>query len=242
VWGITLRYQTIGDNLQFVSVELEEGESIFAEAGAMVYMSSNMNIETKAKGGVFKGLKRKLMGESFFQNTYRSAGGTGIVAFAGNAPGKVKALNIQPGMQINMQKDAFICATEGINLDLTRQKKIGAIAFGGEGLWLQKITGHGTCWIHAGGDFVEFDLAQGQMMKVDNGNVVAWDATVVYGMERVGSMKSTIFSGEGLVATLTGPGKIILQSMTLRTMAAALMPFIGQSSGRGGIMGLIFRG
>lgn len=223
-------------------MELEDGEAIYAEAGAMVYMSSNMTIETKAKGGVFKGLKRKLMGESFFMNTYRTAGGTAIVAFAGNAPGKIKALNIQPGMQINMQKDAFLCATEGIEMDLTRQKKIGAIVFGGEGLWLQKITGQGTCWIHAVGDFVEFDLAQGQMMKVDNGNVVAWDSTVTYGMERVGSMKSTIFSGEGLVATLTGPGKITLQSMNLRALAAAMIPFIGQSSGRGGILGLLFRG
>ncbi len=235
-----MRYQTIGDNLQFVSVELEEGEAIYAEAGAMVYMSANMEIETKAKGGVFKGLKRKLMGESFFMNTYRSAGGPAIVAFAGNVPGKVKALDIQPGQQMNMQKDAFVCATTGVDLELTRQKKVGAIVFGGEGFWLQKITGQGTCWIHAGGDLVEFELDPGQTMKVDNGNVVAWDNNVTYDLERVGGLKSTILSGEGLTAKMTGPGKIILQSMTLRTMAAAMTPYMGQSSGGsvlGGILG-----
>ncbi len=224
--GITLRYDIIGDNLQYVSVELEENEAVTAESGAMFFMSGNMTIETKAKGGLFKGLKRKMTGESFFQNTYRATGGTGLVAFAGPAPGKIKALDIQEGQQINLQKGGYIAATQGIEQDLTRQKKIGAAVFGGEGFWLQKITGQGTCWIHAGGDFVEFDLTQGQVMKVDNGNVVAWDHTVDYGVERVGGLKSTILSGEGFVASLTGPGKIICQSMTLRQLAGAISPFL----------------
>jgi uncharacterized protein (TIGR00266 family) len=223
-----LRYEIIGDNLQYVSVELEENEAVTAEAGAMFYMSGNMNIETKAKGGLMKGLKRKLTGESFFQNTYRPTGGTGLVAFAGPAPGKIKALDIQPGKQINLQKGGYVAATQGIEQGLTRQKKIGAAVFGGEGFWLQKITGQGTVWIHACGDFAEFDLTEGKVMKVDNGNVVAWDDTVNYGVERVGGLKSTILSGEGFVASLTGPGKIICQSMTLRQLAGALSPFIPQ--------------
>ncbi|MFQ5986131.1 MAG: TIGR00266 family protein [Thermoplasmata archaeon] len=221
-----MRYEIIGDNLQYVSVELEENEAVTAESGAMVYMSGNMNIETKAKGGMFKGLKRKMTGESFFQNTYRPTGGTGLVAFAGNAPGKIKALDIQPGQEVNLQKGGYVAATEGIEQELTRQKKIGAAVFGGEGFWLQKIAGQGTCWIHACGDFVEFDLNQGQTMKVDNGSVVAWDRAVDYGVERVGGLKSTILSGEGFVASLTGPGKIICQSMTLRQLAGALIPFM----------------
>jgi len=231
-----MKYEITGNNLQIVTVELEPNEMVFAEAGAMVYTSGNMSFKPKARGGIMKGLKRKLTGESFFLTEFSPKGGKGLAAFGGNAPGTIKPIPLSPGKEFLVQKDAFLCAEEGVNLDLAWQKKLGAALFGGEGFILQKLSGTGTAFIHATGDFVEIDLKPGQTMKVDTASAVGWDSTVKYDIQRSGGLKTMMFGGEGLfVTTLTGPGKILLQSMNLSELAAALSRYLPKrSSGSSG--------
>jgi len=230
-----MRYKITGDNLQIVTMELQPNEKIFAEAGAMVYMSANMNMQARARGGLMKGLKRAVMGESFFVTEFWPQGGSGLAAFAGNAPGTIKPIVLDGNKQFMAQRDAFLCAENGIMMDIAFQKKLSAGFFGGEGFILQRIFGQGTAFIHACGDFVEMDLQPNQTIKVDTGSVVGWDSTVRYDIQRAGNIKTSLFGGEGLFLTiLTGPGKVILQSMTLHNLASALRPYIGQSSGNTG--------
>lgn len=234
-----MRYKITGDNLQIVTIELEPGEKVFGEAGSMVYMSPNMKMEAKARGGLLKAIGRKFMGETFFMTEFTPASGKGFVAFAGNAPGTIKAIKLDENEFI-AQKDAFLCAEDGVEISVAFQKKLGAIFFGGEGFILEKLNGKGYVFIHACGDFVEIDLKEGEKIKVDTGSVVGWEATVDYDIERVKGIKTIFFGGEGLfLTTLTGPGKVLLQSMTLHNLAMALAPFLPkqQTSGRSGIIG-----
>jgi uncharacterized protein (TIGR00266 family) len=235
-----MRYKITGDNLQIVTLEIAPKEIIYAEAGAMIHMSGNINMEAKARGGIWKGIKRKFMGETFFLTEFSTKGGNGIVAFAGNAPGTIKPVPLTQGRDFLCQKDAFLCAENGVELDMAFQQKLGASFFGGEGFIIQRLFGNGTAFIHACGDFVEMDLKPGQLIKVDTGNVVGWDSTVSYDIQRVKGIKTMFFGGEGIfLTTLTGPGKVILQSMTLHNLATALSPFLPQAesgtSGGGGL-------
>jgi uncharacterized protein (TIGR00266 family) len=229
--GKCMKYNITGDNLQIVTCEMAPNERMYAEAGAMVYMSGNMTFEAKAKGGVMKGLKRKLTGESFFLTEFTPAQSPGYVGFGGNAPGTIKCIELVPGKEFMVQKDAFLCAENSVALDMAWQKKLGASLFGGEGFILQKLSGQGKAFIHATGDFVEMDLAPGQVIKVDTGSVVGWDASVSYDIQRSGGLKSMMFSGEGVfLTTLTGPGKILLQSMNLPELAITLSRYLPQQS------------
>ncbi len=243
---MSLEYKITGDNLQLVTIQLKPGEKVYAEAGSMVYMSGNINMEAKMRGGLLKGLGRKLAGETMFLTEFTSAGGTGMVSFGGNAPGTIKALELQPGKEYLVQKDAFLVAEDSIELSLAFQKRLGAIFFGGEGFILEKLSGNGTAFIHACGDFVEFDLEPDQILKVDTGSVVGWENTVTFDIERVKGIKTMFFGGEGIfLTTLKGPGHVILQSMNLGNLAAALQPFMPQSSSTsgstGGLAGTLFR-
>jgi uncharacterized protein (AIM24 family) len=179
------------------------------------------------------------MGETFFMTEFRAHGGKGLVAFGGNAPGTIKAIKIGPGKEFMCQKDSFLCAEHSVDLDLAFQQKLGAAFFGGEGFIIQRLFGKGTVFIHACGDFIEMDLKPRQVMKIDTGSVVGWEPTVQYDIQRAGGIKTSLFGGEGLfLTTLTGPGKVIIQSMTLHNLASALTPFLpqgGQSSGSSGI-------
>lgn len=233
-----MKYKITGDNLQIVTCELEPNERVYAEAGTMVYMSGNMMFEARAKGGMMKGLKRKLSGESFFLTEFTPTQSPGFVGFGGNAPGTIKAIDLTPGKEFMVQKDAFLCAENSVNLDMAWQKKLGASLFGGEGFILQRLSGSGTAFIHATGDFVEMDLQPGQTIKVDTGSVVGWDASVTFDIQRAGGLKSMMFGGEGIfLTTLTGPGKILLQSMNLPELAITLSRYMPSSSSgsRGGI-------
>lgn len=200
---------------------------MYSEAGSMNHMSGNMKMEAQAKGGLGGGLKRKLMGESFFVSTFEPMGGPGLVAFGGNVPGTIKPVVLDGSRTYFFQKTAFLAAQEGVALEIAFQKKLGTGFFGGEGFILQKLTGVGTCFIHACGDFVEMDLAPGQVMKIETGSVVGWEGNVQFNIERSGSIKTSLFAGEGFfLTTLTGPGHIILQSMNLQSLAMALAPFM----------------
>ncbi len=234
-----MEYKISGDNLQVVTLEIDPRELVYAEAGAMVYMSGNVEMEAKARGGVWKGIKRKFMGETFFLTEFRAHGGGGLVAFAGNAPGTIKAITVGPGKEFMCQKDAFLCAENGVDMDLAFQKRLGAAFFGGEGFIIQRLFGKGMVFIHACGDFIEMDLKPGQVFKIDTGSVVGWEPSVQYDIQRAGGIKTSFFGGEGLFLTiLTGPGKIIIQSMTLHNLATALTPFMPQSRQSSGSSGV----
>jgi len=242
-----MEYKISGDNLQLVTLQIEPSEKIYAEAGSMVYMSNNINMEAKMRGGLLKGIGRKFAGETIFLTEFMSVGGKGLVSFGGNAPGTIKPIELSVGKEFMVQKDAFLVAEDAVDMSIAFQKRLGAAFFGGEGFILEKLTGTGTVFIHACGDFVEFDLKPEQVMKVDTGSVVGWDGTVSYDIERVKGIKTMFFGGEGLfLTTLRGPGKVIIQSMSLSNLATALSPFLPQqrsgTSGSGGVAGALIKG
>ncbi len=230
-----MKYKISGDNLQLVTLQIDPGEKIYAEAGSMVYQSGNINMEAKMRGGFLKGLGRKFAGETMFLTEFTSAGGTGMISFGGNAPGTIKPIELTSGKDFLVQKDAFLVAEDNVDMSIAFQKKLGAAFFGGEGFILEKLSGNGTVFIHACGDFVEFDLKPEQILKVDTGCVVGWDDTVTYDIQRVKGIKTMFFGGEGLfLTTLKGPGKLLIQSMTLSNLATSLRPFLPTSGGTSG--------
>ena len=241
-----MKYKISGDNLQLVTLQIDPGEKLFAEAGSMVYQSGNINMEAKLRGGLLKGIGRKFAGETMFLTEFTSAGGTGMVSFGGNAPGTIKPIELSSGREFLVQKDAFLVAEDKIDISVAFQKKLGASFFGGEGFILEKLSGNGTVFIHACGDFVEFDLKPDQVLKVDTGSVVGWDGTVTYDIQRVKGIKTMFFGGEGIfLTTLKGPGKVVIQSMNLGNLATALRPFMppsGGTSGAGGVAGTLIGG
>ena len=225
-----MKYTITGDNLQFVNVELQPGEEFNSVAGAMAYMSGNMRMESKMEGGLMAGLKRSLSGASLFLLRYAPQGGVGTVGLAGKAPGKVLDIDVGLGSWI-VQKTGYLGSEITVNLDMALQKRLGSMMFGGEGLILQRLSGIGRAFIHACGDLNVVDLAPGEQYKVSTANAVAWEDTVSYDISAVGGIKTALFSGEGLfVTTLTGPGKIVIQSMTLGDLAESLIPYLPQQS------------
>ncbi|HYP15406.1 MAG TPA: TIGR00266 family protein [Bryobacteraceae bacterium] len=224
-----LDYTIQGDNLQVARVKLRPGQEIFAEAGKMLYKTPSVQWETRMQGDsigskIWGALKRKLMGESLFM-TYFRALSDGEVGFAGSYPGRIQAFDLAPGQSILVQRDSFLFAQSGVQLNIAFVKRLGAGFFGGEGFILEKLTGPGTVFIHGGGDFVDFSLRPGEVLQVDTGCIVAFDEAVTYDIQFVGGIKTAIFGGEGLfLATMTGPGRVIVQSMTLEKLRRELAP------------------
>jgi uncharacterized protein (TIGR00266 family) len=224
-----LEYTIQGDNLQIARVTLRSGQEVYAEAGKMVYKTANVNWDTRMTGNtlgekLLGALRRTVTGESLFV-TYFRANGPGEVGFAGSYPGRIQAFELAPGQSVLAQRDAFLFAQPSVQLTVALVKKLGAGFFGGEGFILERLTGPGMAFIHAGGDFVDFTLAAGQKLQVETGNIVAFDEAVSYDIEYVGGIKTAIFGGEGLfLTTLTGPGRVILQSLTLQKLRRELAP------------------
>jgi uncharacterized protein (TIGR00266 family) len=242
-----LEYTIQGDNLQVIRIKLKPGQEIFAEAGKMVYKQPQVSWETRMSGQslgekLLGAVKRKIMGESLFL-TYFRASSTGEVGFAGSYPGRVQAFELAAGQSVLVQRDSFLVAQSTAQLNIAMVKKLGAGFFGGEGFILEKLTGPGTVFIHGGGDFIEFNLTPGEVMQVDTGSVVAFDESVDYDIQMAGGIRTAIFGGEGLfLATLTGPGRVIIQSMTLAKMRMELAPrtFGGEETRGLGAIGSIF--
>lgn len=223
-----MKYTITGSNLQMVNCEIQPGETLQSTAGSMVSMSGNVSITSKMDGGFFSGIKRSLTGSSFMLAKYTAEGGPGIVSLAGKAPGKIYDTDIGEKTWI-CQKTAYLGGDEGVSVDIAFQKKLGSMFFGGEGLILQKLSGKGKAFMHACGDLNIFDLAPGQILKVSTSNAVAWEDTVKYDIASLG-IKNALFSGEGLfITTLTGPGKVIIQSMTLYDLAMSLYIYMPTS-------------
>ncbi|SPE39294.1 conserved hypothetical protein [Candidatus Sulfopaludibacter sp. SbA3] len=224
-----LDYSVEGDNLQIARVRLKPGQEVYADAGRMVYKTANVQWDTRMTGSTlgekFLGaFKRAITGESLFV-TYFRADSLGEVGFAGHYPGKIQAFNLMPGASVLVQRDAFLFAETTVQYSVAMVKKLGAGFFGGEGFILEKFTGPGVAFIHAGGDFIDFDLESGQVLQVEAGCIVAFDESVDYDFQFVGGIKTALFGGEGLfLATLTGPGHVVVQSMTIERLRKELSP------------------
>jgi len=225
-----MQYDIRGTVMQTVDVWLEAGESVYTESGGMCWMSPNMEMETSGKGGFFKGIARKMSGESFFLTTYKCSEGRGLVAFSNEFPGKILAFDLASGQSIICQKDAFLAAQTSVQLGVHFQKKLGVGFFGGEGFVLQKLTGPGVAWLEIAGEITEYTLKEGQTLKIDQGYLAVMEPTVAFDITTVKGLKNIFFSGEGLfLGTLTGPGKVWLQSMPLSNLAAKIASVLPSS-------------
>lgn len=222
-----MKYEIKGTPLPVAILSLDDGESIKTQQGAMSWMSPNMEMSTNAGGSVGKALGRMFSGESIFQNVYTCKGGNGLFAAASSFPGEIIALEISPSRSIVAQKSAFLLSTTGVEMAIHFQKKAGAGFFGGEGFILQKFSGNGTVFLEIDGSVIEYDLAAGQKMVIDTGNLAIMEDTVSVEIQSVKGIGNALFGGEGLFNTvLTGPGKIWLQTMPKNVVASSVAPFI----------------
>lgn len=215
-------YKIFGDDLQLVEIELDPGEAVRAETGTMTYMENGIEMQTSTGGGLVKGLKRMITGESFFITSFSNAGTTrSRVAFAAPYPGKVIPLDLGAlGGTFFCQKDSFLCAAQGIEIEVALTRRLGAGVFGGEGFILQRLEGSGLAFVHAGGTIIEKELAAGESLRVDTGCLVAFAPTVNYDIQFIGGFQNALFGGEGLfLARLDGPGKVYLQSLPFSRLA-----------------------
>ncbi|MEM5780500.1 MAG: TIGR00266 family protein [Lawsonibacter sp.] len=225
-----MQYEVKGEPTPVVICRLSAGESMITEKGSMVWMSPNMEMQTSA-GGIGKAFGRMFSGESMFQNVYTAKGGPGMIAFASSFPGAIRAVEITPNQPIVAQKSAFLAAEQGVELSVFFQKKLGAGFFGGEGFIMQKISGRGMAFLEIDGYGVEYDLRSGEQMVVDTGNLAVMDATCSIDIQSVKGMKNVLFGGEGLFNTVvTGPGRIILQTMPISTFAGAISAVLPSKS------------
>lgn len=225
-----LEYKIEGDNLQIARIRLKPGQDLYAEAGKMVYKTPSVEWDSRMTGAtlgdkIWGAIKRKLAGESLFF-THFHTNTVGEVGFAGSYPGRIMAFDLRPGQSLFCQRDGFLFAQSTVTFNVALVKKLGSGFFGGEGFILEKFTGPGLVFIHGGGDFVEFDLKAGEMLQIETGSIVAFDDGVDYDIQYVGGIRTALFGGEGLfLATLRGPGRCIIQSMTLEKMRRELAPF-----------------
>ena len=223
-----MKYKILGTTMQHLVREVQPGEEVWAETGKFLFSTGNIKMDTEMKGGFWKSLKRSLSGESFFMCKFLAEGGVpGTVGFAPSVPGTILAKELKQGEVLIAEKDAFMASDATITIDLAFQQKFTAGLFGGEGFFLQKITGPGTVFLAVCGELIEMNLKPGEIIKVDTGCVVCWDSTVQYSITRVKGLKSIFFGGEGLfLVQLTGPGKVTLQSMSLIDLAKSIIPFL----------------
>ena len=222
-----MKYEIIGEPMPVVVCDLAGGESMVTEKGSMVWMSPNMEMSTNAGGSLGKAFGRMFSGESMFQNIYTAQGGPGMIAFGSSFPGSIRAVEITPDRPIVVQKSGFLASETGVELSVFFQKKAGVGFFGGEGFIMQKLSGHGIAFLEIDGYAVEYDLAPGQSIVVDTGNLAMCDATCSIDIQSVKGVKNVLFGGEGLFNTVvTGPGKVVLQTMPISSVAASLSGFL----------------
>lgn len=226
-----MRYEIKGETLPVVICQLEAGEKMITEGGAMSWMSPNMLMETTTNGGLGKAFGRMFSGEKIFQNIYTSQGGNGLIAFASSFPGSIKAFNISPGNEMIFQKSAFLASEAGVQLSVHFHKKLGSGLFGGEGFILQKVTGNGIVFAEFDGHLVEYDLQAGQQIVIDTGHLAAMSSTCQMDIQTIKGVKNIAFGGEGLFNTvITGPGRVYLQTMPISNVAGVLRPYLPSGS------------
>jgi uncharacterized protein (TIGR00266 family) len=239
-------YRIHGDDMQFVEIELDPGEATVAEAGGMMYMDDGIVMETVfgdgsaqnsgLMGALLGAGKRLLTGESLFMTVFQNQAATRrCVAFGAPYPGKIIPLHLRDlGGELITQKDSFLCAAKGVSIGIAFQKRLGTGLFGGEGFIMQRLTGDGLAFVHAGGTLHERTLGPGETLRVDTGCIVGFQPTIDYDIQFVGGIKTALFGGEGLFfATLRGPGRIWLQSLPFSRLAGRIVA-AAPKTGRGG--------
>nr|WP_297171441.1 TIGR00266 family protein [uncultured Agathobaculum sp.] len=225
-----MKYEIKGGVFPVVVCELADGERMITEKGSMVWMTPSMQMETTG-GGLGKMFSKAFSGESMFQNIY-TAHGDSMITFGSSFPGKILPLEIAPGREMIVQKNAFLASEARVELSIHFNKKLGAGFFGGEGFIMQRLSGSGIAFVEIDGELVEYDLAPGQKMVVDTGNVAGFEPTVTISIQQVPGLKNKLLGGEGLFnTTLTGPGKIWLQTMPISNVAMSIRPFIPTGNG-----------
>lgn len=242
-----MEYRIVGDVMQALQITLRQGEEVFAEAGSMLYMGSGVELQAKMQGGVMKGLMRKfLAGESMFMSIFRCNTAEGKLALANPIAGKIFPVQLN-GNTVLAERNAYLCGIGNIDLSIAFTKRFGAGLFGGEGFILQKLTGHGLVFLQAGGNILEFNLAPGEQLRVDTGCIVSMADTVTYDIQYVGGFRNALFGGEGLFyAVLTGPGRVVLQTLPFSRFANRIAAAMGgnrdESRGVAGLGGKILGG
>ena len=240
-------YVLEGDDFQAVVITLDPGESVRAEPGAMMWMEDGIEMDTSTGGGLMKGLKRAIGGESFFITTFTNEGSRRAqVGFAADYPGKILPVDLGRG-EILCQRDAYLCSAHGIEVAVAFTKRLGAGFFGGEGFILQRLSGDGLAFVHAGGHIIERELQHGERLRVDTGCVVGFEASVDYDIQMVKGVKTMLFGGEGLFyATLRGPGKCWVQTTPFSRLADRVVSAAGASRGQhkrgGNLLGTLLQG
>ena len=217
-----MQYQSYGEPMPVVICNVDPGESIISESGAMSWMTPNMSMQTSG-GGAGKMFGRMFSGESLFQNIYTAQNGPGMIAFASSFPGSIRAFEISPDRPIICQKKAFLASSSGVELSVFFQKKLGAGLFGGEGFVMQKISGSGIAFIEIDGSTMEYNLAPGQQLVIDTGYLAMMDATVQMEVQAVKGVKNVLFGGESFFNTVvTGPGRVLLQTMPVSNFVSTI--------------------
>lgn len=215
-----MQYELIGNVMPAVEVKMNSGESMYTQSGGMAWMSEGISMQTNAKGGIMKGLGRMFAGESFFMTTYGAERNDALIGFSSTVPGEILPVDISQTGPLICQKGAFLCAQNTIDIKAVFTKKLSAGFFGGEGFILQEITGQGMVFLEIDGNKVVKNLAPGEVLKVDTGNVVGFEQAVKYEVEMVKGGMNLFLGGEGLFITkLTGPGKVILQTQNFNEFA-----------------------
>jgi uncharacterized protein (TIGR00266 family) len=233
-------FRIFGEEMQYVEIELDPGETAVAEPGAFMMMDDNIQMETifgdgsqqqqssGLLGQLFSAGKRLLVGENLFMTAFTNSGnGKRHVSFASPYPGKIVALDLlKLGGKIICQKDSFLCAAKGVSIGIEFQRKLGTGLFGGEGFIMEKLEGDGMAFMHAGGHVLEKELQPGELLRIDTGCIVGFTGNVNYDIQFVGGIKNTLFGGEGLFfATLRGPGKVWIQTLPISRLAARVLAY-----------------
>jgi len=222
-----MQYKIEGNVFPTLEIQLNRGESVFTESGGMAWMSQGIDMSTSTRGGLMAGIGRALAGESLFMVTYACKGQSGSVTFTPEAPGLILDMDLAPNQSLICQKDTFLCAEQSVQMAIHFSKRLGAGIFGGEGFILQKITGPGKAFMAIPGNVIERNLAAGEKLLIDPGHIAMFETSIDYDINMVKGLKNVIFAGEGLfLATLTGPGKIWLETMPIANLAAKIRKYI----------------
>jgi uncharacterized protein (TIGR00266 family) len=223
-----MKYEISGTVMQTVSFDLAPGEVVYSQTNSMCWMNDQVEMNTNTGGGIFAGIKRGLSGGTLFVTDF-TARGNGHVAFAPRFPGKIMPVKLAPGQSLICRKETFLCAEKSVTFSIAWQKRIGAGIFGGQGFILQQVTGPGTVFLDLSGEIVERDLAAGEKLLVHAGHVGVMDPTIQFDIQMMPGFKNILFGGEGLfLATVTGPGHVVLQSMPIMNLAEEIALYLPQ--------------
>ena len=225
-----MRYKIFGDTMPAVTIQLDRGESVYTQAGGMSWMTEGIQMESNMRGGLGKAFGRMFSGESLFMATFTATRQDDEITFASTMPGQIMKFDIRPDYEIIAQKGAFLCAEPSVQLSTFFTRGVKGGLFGGEGFILQRFSGDGAVFCEMDGSVREINLAPGELLRVDSGNIAAFESSVQYSAEMVKGFKNILFGGEGLfLSTVRGPGRVWLQTMTSAELAKRILPFIPSS-------------